>query len=68
MIEKAYNKLKFAKTNLIVANNVSSKNKGFGSDTNEVFVIDKDRIITHLELASKQEISSKILDIIIKRL
>ena len=70
LIEKAYNRLKSANTNLIVANNVSSKNKktGFRIDTNEVFVIDKDRVIIHLELASKQEIASNILDIIVKRL
>ncbi len=70
LIEKAFSRLNSANTNLIVANNVSSKNQktGFRSDTNEVFVIDKDRIITHLELASKQEIASNILDIILKRL
>ena len=75
LIEKAYSRLKSANTNLIIANNVSSnyvssnnKKIGFSSDTNEVFVIDKDRNVTHLELASKQEIASKILDIMLKKI
>lgn len=70
LIEKAFSRLKSSNTNLIIANNVSSDNKktGFSSDTNEVFVIDKDRNIIHLELASKQEIASKILDIMLKRM
>ncbi len=69
LIEKAYSRLK-SNTDLIVANNVSSMNKntGFSTDTNEVFVIDKDKNINHLELASKQEIASKILDIMLKRM
>ncbi len=68
LIEKAFRKLESANTNLIVANNVSSNNKktGFQSDTNEVFVIDKNKNINHLELASKQDIASKILDIMLK--
>jgi len=70
LIEKAYSRLKSSNTNLIVANNVSSskKNIGFSSDTNEVFVIDKDRNVNHLELTSKQEIASKILDILLERI
>jgi len=70
LIEKAYRRLKSANTDLIIANNISSSNKniGFSSDTNEVFVIDKDRNVNHLELASKQEIASKILDILLERI
>jgi phosphopantothenoylcysteine decarboxylase/phosphopantothenate--cysteine ligase len=75
LIEKAFNRLQSANTNLIVANNVSSNNvnsknqkTGFRSDTNEVFVIDKDKNIDHLELASKQDIASKILDIMLKKI
>jgi len=70
LIEKAYSRLKSANTDLIVANNVNSKNQktGFRSDTNEVFVIDKDKNINHLELSSKQDIASKILDIMLIRM
>ena len=70
LIGRAYKRLKSANTDLIVANNVNSSNQntGFRSDTNEVFVIDKDKKISHLELASKQEIASKILDVMLKRM
>jgi len=70
LIEKAVSRLKSANTDLIVANNVNSKiqKTGFRCDTNEVFVIDKDRNVIHLGLTSKQEIASKILDIMLKKI
>ncbi len=48
----------------IVLNDVSRKDIGFGSPNNEVSIIFKDGTIKHLELASKKEISYKILQII----
>ncbi|QEE14335.1 bifunctional phosphopantothenoylcysteine decarboxylase/phosphopantothenate--cysteine ligase CoaBC [Promethearchaeum syntrophicum] len=70
LIEKAYNRLKSANVDLIIANNISPSNKniGFNSDTNEVFVIDKDKNVHHLKLASKQDIASKILDLLLERI
>jgi len=46
---------------LIVANDVSGEDVGFGTDTNEVFIVDPERRIEHLK-ASKYEIAAKILD------
>jgi phosphopantothenoylcysteine decarboxylase/phosphopantothenate--cysteine ligase len=69
MIDKAYDRLQSGDVDLIIANNVSAENtdRGFASDTNEVFVIDKEKQITHIPLASKLEIANKILDIILPK-
>lgn len=66
MIEKAIERLQSAAANLIVANNViaTNKDRGFQSDTNDVFVIDETKKILHLNLAPKRVIAAQILDII----
>ncbi|UYP45533.1 Coenzyme A biosynthesis bifunctional protein CoaBC [Candidatus Lokiarchaeum ossiferum] len=67
IIEKAYDRLTTSKANLIVANHAGSSisGKGFGSDTNEVFIIDSQKATTKLELASKRSISKKIIDFLV---
>lgn len=64
LIEDAYERLPQAKADLIVANDVSKPDVGFGSDYNEVFVIDKEKRVTHLEKARKRQIAKRLLDII----
>jgi len=52
--------------NLIVANDVGKEKRGFQSETNEVFIIDKTKKVYHLSLEHKEKISEKIVDIIKK--
>ncbi len=66
LIDKAYELLKASNADLVVANDVSRKNVGFGVDTNEVFIVDKTRNVTHVPLSSKQAIAIKLLDIILE--
>jgi len=61
LINRAYELLKRADADFIVANDVS-KNV-FGSEDNEVFIIDKNKKIEHIK-SSKREIADKILDLI----
>ena len=68
LIKSAYQRLKAANADLIVANDVSRQGVGFEVDTNEVFIIDKDRNIIHIPLTTKQEVAKKLLDNIIKKL
>jgi phosphopantothenoylcysteine decarboxylase/phosphopantothenate--cysteine ligase len=49
---------------LIVANDVSRKGSGFGTDTNEVFIIDTKKNIEHYS-TTKYEIAEKILNYLI---
>jgi phosphopantothenoylcysteine decarboxylase / phosphopantothenate---cysteine ligase len=66
LIDKAFQLLKSADADLIVANDVGKLGSGFNVDTNEVFVIDRKKIITHLKQEHKRVIANKILDIIQK--
>ena len=45
---------------LMVANDVSTEGAGFGSEHNEVLLIDQE--VTQIPLTSKREIARKILD------
>ena len=68
LIKSAYQTLKAANADLIVANDVSRKGVGFNVDTNEVFIVDKDRNIIHVPLTTKREVAKKLLDNIVARL
>ena len=68
LIKRAINKLDECKANLIVANDVSKKGCDFGSDTNEVYVIDKEGKTMHIPLQSKKDIASELIEIVCKKL
>ena len=65
LINRAYQRLLEVGMDLIVANDVSRKGSGFGTDTNEVFVIDTEKNIEHYS-TTKYEIAEKILNYLIK--
>ncbi len=62
LINNAKNKIKSKNLNLIVANDVTLPGSGFGSDQNQVSIIDKNLNVQTIELASKYDVSNKILD------
>jgi phosphopantothenoylcysteine decarboxylase/phosphopantothenate--cysteine ligase len=68
LIESAHKRLLEAKADIIVVNDVGKKGAGFGTDTNEVFIIDKKKNVLHVPLAKKREVARKILDVIIDRM
>ena len=47
---------------MIVANDIGREGIGFVSKDNEVYIIDKEKRITHVEKHTKRYIASKILD------
>ena len=57
----AKEKLKKKNANLMVMNSLRNPNAGFGVDTNEVSLFDKNGSITSLGLKSKTEIAIEIL-------
>ena len=56
------------KCDLIVANNVSKKDRGFNSDYNEVSILDNNGNIRLIKKNKKSIIASKIADIILDKL
>lgn len=62
LVEHAYDKLKRKHLDLIIANDVSKPGIGFGSDLNEVTIIDRSGYARHIPQKSKDEIADIILD------
>jgi phosphopantothenoylcysteine decarboxylase/phosphopantothenate--cysteine ligase len=62
MIECARKQIENAGTDLVIANDISNDNCHFGSDNNEVLIVDDD--VLTIPLASKREIAKAIFDII----
>ena len=48
----------------IVANDISKNDIGFGSDNNEVYIIDKNKNVRKIEKSSKESIAKEILNTI----
>ena len=54
-----------AGTDLVIANDISRDGCHFGSDNNEVLIVDEDVLV--VPLASKREIAKEIFDVISKK-
>jgi phosphopantothenoylcysteine decarboxylase / phosphopantothenate---cysteine ligase len=68
LIKKAFDKLRECNGDLIVANDVSRRGCDFGSDTNEVYIIDKEKNITHVPLKSKRKIARNLVKVVCNKL
>jgi len=68
LIDRAFSRLKKSDADLIVANDVARKDIGFESLENEVFIIDKEKHITHVPKHTKRYVASKILDVALETL
>lgn len=62
MLENAKGKLKNKNMDFIVANQIGKPGVAFGSDTNEVSIIDRDGVIKEIPKAEKDDIADIILD------
>ncbi|MEW5841377.1 bifunctional phosphopantothenoylcysteine decarboxylase/phosphopantothenate--cysteine ligase CoaBC [Nitrososphaera sp.] len=60
LVEKAYRKLQESGADLVVANDLA--NVAAGSDVNEVFMIDRDKKVERVPLASKQAVARRIME------
>jgi len=65
-IEEGKRKLKEKNLDLIVINDIIGKDTGFGTDTNQVSLIDRDYQLEKLPLLSKEECAYMIWDKIVK--
>lgn len=66
IIECARRQIADAGTDLVVANDISKENCHFGSDNNEVLIVDSE--VLTIPLASKREIAKSIFDIISEKI
>jgi len=62
LVENAKQKLKEKRLDLIVANDITASDSGFGTDSNRVTIIDREGKIDSLPLLAKREVADKVLD------
>jgi phosphopantothenoylcysteine decarboxylase/phosphopantothenate--cysteine ligase len=62
LVENARAKVRRKSLDLIVANDITDPQSGFGVDTNKVMLIDRDLRVEELPLMTKYEVSHRILD------
>ena len=62
LLENAKTKIQKKGCDYLVANDISRKDIGFSSDMNEVYILDKNLKISHIERDTKLNIAKKILE------
>ena len=62
LLENAKIKIQNKGCDYLVANDISRKDIGFSSDMNEVYILDKNLKISHIERSSKLNIAKQILE------
>lgn len=62
LVDRAYELLKDANADFVVANDVGKKSRGFDAETNEAYIVDKNKKVKHLRLADKRVIGNNILN------
>ncbi|WP_455278305.1 bifunctional phosphopantothenoylcysteine decarboxylase/phosphopantothenate--cysteine ligase CoaBC [[Eubacterium] cellulosolvens] len=65
LIEKARQVMRSSRADLVVANHVGIEGAGFGSDTNEAYIIDRNGKTTRIPRMTKQDLAREILDYMI---
>ncbi|TET39701.1 MAG: bifunctional phosphopantothenoylcysteine decarboxylase/phosphopantothenate--cysteine ligase CoaBC [Dehalococcoidia bacterium] len=68
LIENAKEKLKRKNLDLIVANDITASDSGFGADTNRVILIDRSGNVESPPLLPKLEVAHKVLDKVVELL
>jgi phosphopantothenoylcysteine decarboxylase/phosphopantothenate--cysteine ligase len=66
LIDNALKKLEKKKLDIIVANNITEENSGFGVDTNKVTLIGQDGNLENLPVLSKRSVADRILDKVVR--
>jgi len=64
LIKRAFDRMIGADMDLIVANDVSREKTGFGTDTNEVFIIDRQKTVHHVNLVDKYVVATRLLNVV----
>jgi phosphopantothenoylcysteine decarboxylase/phosphopantothenate--cysteine ligase len=67
LVERGYRRLLDAEADLIVVNDVGREGTGFKVETNEVFIVNKERKVTHVPLTTKREVARRIFDVIAEK-
>jgi len=53
---------------LVAVNDVGRKGVGFDVDTNEIYIVDRNKTVIHVPLTAKREVAKRLFDIIRERI
>ena len=68
LVERGLRRLAEAEADLIVVNDVGRNGAGFGVDTNEVFIVDKEKKVVHVPRTTKREVARRIFDVVTEKI
>ncbi len=68
LVERGYRRLVDAEADLIVVNDIGRNGAGFGVETNEVFIVDREKNVVHIPLMLKSDIARQVFDLISERI
>jgi len=68
IIERAYSRMMDSNLDLMVANDVGQEHAGFESSQNEVYIVDRNKIVVHVPLKTKRYVASQIVDLILEKM
>ncbi|MDH5462464.1 MAG: bifunctional phosphopantothenoylcysteine decarboxylase/phosphopantothenate--cysteine ligase CoaBC [Candidatus Bathyarchaeota archaeon] len=68
LVECGYSRLVQTEADMIVVNDVGRNGAGFRVDTNEVFIVDKEKKVVHVPLTTKREVARRIFDVITEKM
>ncbi|OGH18719.1 MAG: hypothetical protein A3F31_00630 [Candidatus Levybacteria bacterium RIFCSPHIGHO2_12_FULL_38_12] len=66
LISEGQKKIKESKTDVIVVNDISKKDRGFEADTNEVFVVLKSGLLKKIPLSPKRIIADELIEYLLQ--
>ncbi len=66
LLSRAQRRLEGSGMNLIVANDLSRPDRGFEAETNEVYILGRTGLVSHIPLSSKREVARAVLDAYIR--
>jgi phosphopantothenoylcysteine decarboxylase/phosphopantothenate--cysteine ligase len=62
LVENAKKKVKQKRLDFIVANDITARDSGFGTDTNRVTIVERKGKVNRYPLLTKREVAERILD------
>lgn len=68
LIADAHRRLIQAGADLIAVNEITGEGVGFESDTNELYLVDPEKTVEHIELTSKRLAAARLIDAIARRI
>jgi len=68
LVEKAFELIEEVGADLAVVNDVGRMGAGFEVDTNEIYIVDRNKTVVHVPLTTKREVAKRLFDVIKQRI